>query len=40
MAEATTDLERGRESFEALAWGDAYECLSRAERAASLRATI
>jgi len=36
MAEATTDLERGRESFEALAWGDAYECLSRAERAASL----
>jgi DNA-binding CsgD family transcriptional regulator len=36
MAEATTDLEQGRESFEALAWGDAYECLSRAERAASL----
>jgi DNA-binding CsgD family transcriptional regulator/tetratricopeptide (TPR) repeat protein len=36
MTEATTDLERGRESFEALAWADAYECLSRAERAASL----
>jgi DNA-binding CsgD family transcriptional regulator len=36
MTEATTDLERGRESFEALAWADAYECLSRAERATSL----
>jgi ATP/maltotriose-dependent transcriptional regulator MalT len=38
MAEATTDLERGRESFEASAWADAYECLSRAELAAPLGA--
>jgi DNA-binding CsgD family transcriptional regulator len=37
MAEATTDLERGRESFETSAWADAYECLSRAEQAAPLR---
>jgi ATP/maltotriose-dependent transcriptional regulator MalT len=37
MAETTTDLERGRESFEASAWADAYECLSRAEQAAPLR---
>jgi DNA-binding CsgD family transcriptional regulator/tetratricopeptide (TPR) repeat protein len=36
MAETTTDLERGRESFETSAWADAYECLSRAEQAAPL----
>jgi DNA-binding CsgD family transcriptional regulator len=38
MAETTTDLERGRESFETSAWADAYECLSRAEKTAPLRA--
>jgi len=38
MAETTTDLERGRESFETSAWADAYECLSRAEQTAPLRA--
>jgi DNA-binding CsgD family transcriptional regulator len=36
MAETTTDLERGRESYELLAWADAYECLSRADQAGSL----
>lgn len=36
MIEATRDLERGRESYEALAWADAYECLSRAQEAAPL----
>jgi DNA-binding CsgD family transcriptional regulator len=36
MAEATTDLERGRESYEIAAWADAYECLSRADQAVPL----
>jgi DNA-binding CsgD family transcriptional regulator/tetratricopeptide (TPR) repeat protein len=36
MIEATGDLERGRESYEALAWAGAYECLSRADEAAPL----
>jgi DNA-binding NarL/FixJ family response regulator len=34
----TKDLERGRESYEALAWADAYEHLSRADEAAPLKA--
>jgi ATP/maltotriose-dependent transcriptional regulator MalT len=34
----TKDLQRGRESYEALAWADAYERLSRADRAAPLSA--
>jgi ATP/maltotriose-dependent transcriptional regulator MalT len=34
----TKDLERGRESYEALAWADAYEHLSRADQAAPLKA--
>ena len=36
MIEATGDLQRGRESFESLAWADAYESLSRAQEAAPL----
>jgi DNA-binding CsgD family transcriptional regulator/tetratricopeptide (TPR) repeat protein len=36
MIEATPDLERGRESYESLAWADAYECLSRAGEVAPL----
>jgi ATP/maltotriose-dependent transcriptional regulator MalT len=38
LVEATSDLERGRESYEGLAWSDAYECLSRAEQTAPLEA--
>jgi DNA-binding CsgD family transcriptional regulator len=36
MIEVTRDLERGRESYEALAWAEAYECLSRADEVAPL----
>lgn len=34
---ASSDLERGREAYDALAWADAYECLSRADQAGPLR---
>lgn len=36
VVEATGDLQRGRESYEALAWADAYEFLSRAQEDAPL----
>jgi hypothetical protein len=36
VVEATGDLQRGRESYEALAWGDAFELLSRADQNAPL----
>ena len=37
MVKATSDLEQGREAYEALAWAAAYECLSRADHAVPLR---
>jgi DNA-binding CsgD family transcriptional regulator/tetratricopeptide (TPR) repeat protein len=36
VVEATGDLQRGRESYDALAWGDAFELLSRADQKAPL----
>ena len=37
LVKASGDLERGRESYDALSWADAYECLSRADQVAPLR---
>ena len=37
LVKATSDLEQGREAYEALAWAAAYECLSRADQAVPLR---
>jgi DNA-binding CsgD family transcriptional regulator len=36
MAETTTDLERGRKSYDALSWADAHAFLSRADEASPL----
>ena len=37
MVKASSDLEQGREAYDALAWGEAYECLARADEATPLR---
>src|SRR5437773_1631325 len=37
LVKASTELARGREAYDALAWEDAYECLSRVDKAAPLR---
>ena len=36
LATASSDLERGREAYDALAWAQAYECFSRADQTAPL----
>jgi len=37
LVKASSDLEQGREAYDALAWGEAYECLARADEATPLR---